>query len=167
MHEQLTQRAPFYSNTNSNYWVLNPFKTAHGRSAYSESQLSVQAYTWITWAQSFQDLLDGSYWLTGHCELLSLRLSVRHLSAFPHVVGKTPWLAPIWRVAAKAWKVVSTISHFGRGPPCAIISPCAQTRKAAKSWSLLYVATAQHMEVWQWVRGNKCRVFLCALLNIL
>ena len=44
------------------------------------------------------------------------------LSAFPHVVGKGICLLMFGPRAHEAWVLVSTISRFGWGPPCAMIS---------------------------------------------
>lgn len=47
---------------------------------------------------------------------------VFHLSAFPHVVGKPLCLFVFRPFAHEAWVYVSTISRFGWGSPCAMIS---------------------------------------------
>ena len=158
MHFSLLRLAPSHPIISGLWEAYNPFKTYSSARRpllrFAPSHPIVSGL-WETY-NPFKTHCDSIYWgllrrillfqdserlttrskgvtdLPGFRELLGLHRSVHYcLSAFPHEVGRALWVAVHGPGAREAWKVVSTISHFGRAPPCAMLAACAQIRISA------------------------------------
>ena len=63
--------------------------------------------------------------------------SLLFLTAFPHEVGFRPYNAPICQLLHEAWVLVSTISRFGRGSPCAMVFAHGVKLLNSAKWCLM------------------------------